>query len=60
MVAMKCDHCGRRVPYVVETAKLESGKLVSVKNFKPKVQREYVLLCFRCAEKAGKRQVARG
>ena len=57
---LKCDRCGRRVPYVVEAIKRKDGSVVSVKNPKPTIKPGYAIICFRCARKAKEQEVARG
>ena len=52
MVALKCDRCGRRIPYIVEAVKLANGRLVNVRNYHPTIKPGHVLLCFRCSGKA--------
>lgn len=60
MVALKCDRCGRRIPYIVEAVKLADGRTVNVRNYHPTLKPGYALICFRCAGKADKREVNGG
>jgi hypothetical protein len=57
---LKCDRCGRRVPYVIEWITCKDGSVVSVKNPAPTIKTGYAIICFRCARKAKEQEAARG